>query len=172
MPLEIERKFLPRDDRWRAHIQRSDAMSQGYLMPAHASAGERASVRVRITGADAWLNIKSRDMGPVRQEFEYPIPPEDAQSLLSLCVGARVEKRRHHVDHAGHAWEIDEFQCDNAGLLVAEIELEAVGQPFERPPWLGREVTDLPRYYNLALASRPYSQWSEAERAATDAREE
>ncbi len=172
MPLEIERKFLLRDDRWREHIQRSDTLSQGYLMPAQAGGGARASVRVRIADERAWLNIKSREIGPVRQEYEYPIPAGDARSLLALCVGALVQKRRHHVDHAGHAWEIDEFQGDNAGLVVAEIEFEAVDQPFERPPWLGREVTDLPRYYNLALASRPYSQWSGAERAATDAREE
>lgn len=169
MPIEIERKFLPRDDTWRAHVQRSDAMAQGYLTPAQASGGERTSVRVRVSGEQAWLNIKSRDLGPMRQEFEYPVPPGDARALLALCVGGLVEKRRHIVHHAGHAWEIDEFVGDNAGLVVAELEFETVDQSFEPPPWLGREVTGLPRYYNLALASRPYAHWSAGERAAGDA---
>lgn len=169
MAIEIERKFLLRDERWRTAVQRSEAMAQAYLNAAEPVAGQRTSIRVRISGAGAWLNIKSRDLGPMRMEFEYPVPEGDARSLFGLCVGAPVEKRRHYLNHAGHLWEIDEFVGDNAGLVVAEIEFESVDQSFEAPPWLGPEVTDLPRYYNLALAARPYSLWSERERAAADA---
>lgn len=172
MTIEIERKFLLNDDAWRTQVQRSEAMAQGYLTPAQASHGERASVRVRISDQQAWLNIKSRDAGPMRQEFEYPVPVGDGRALLALCVGGRVEKRRHVVNHGGHVFEIDEFLGDNTGLLVAEVEFESVDMSMERPPWLGREVTDLPRYYNLALAAHPYSRWSDAERAAGDAKED
>jgi adenylate cyclase len=89
---------------------------------------------------------------------------DDARQLLALCTGGLVEKRRHYVHHAGHLWEVDEFLGASAGLVVAEIELGAADEAFARPDWLGAEVTDLPRYYNLALAERPYSQWSQAER--------
>ena len=169
MAIEIERKFLVRDDGWRAQVQRSEGMAQAYLNPAEATGGERCSIRVRMAERGAWLNVKSRDLGPTRLEFEYPIPEGDARALLALCVGAPVEKRRHYVNHAGHVWEIDEFLGDNAGLVVAEIEFESADTSFDPPAWLGREVTDLPRYYNLALASRPYAQWSDRERAADDA---
>ncbi len=169
MAIEIERKFLLRDDGWRAVVQRSEAMAQAYLNPAEAVGGERSSIRVRISEAGAWLNIKSRDLGPMRLEFEYPIPVGDARALFGLCVGAPVEKRRHYVNYGGHVWEIDEFVGGNAGLVVAEVEFESVDQSFDPPPWLGREVTELPRYYNLALAARPYSQWSGDERLAADA---
>src|SRR5690606_41633412 len=98
------------------------------------------------------------------QEFDYPIPVEDARQLLALCVGGLVEKPRHYVRHGGHLWEIDEFLGDNAGLVVAEIELADPDEAFDRPDWLGAEVTDQPRYYNLALAQRPYARWSAAER--------
>ena len=171
MPIEIERKFLPRDDTWRAHVQRSEPMAQGYLTPADAVQGGRASVRIRLSGEGAWLNIKSRDAGPMRQEHEYAIPLGDARALMALCVGGRIEKVRHHVNHAGHAWEVDEFLGDNAGLVVAELEFESVDTAFDPPPWLGPEVTALPRYYTRALSAHPYSQWSGAERAADDATE-
>jgi adenylate cyclase len=92
----------------------------------------------------------------------------DARALLVLCVGGKIDKRRHLLTHAGHLWEIDEFLGDNAGLVVAEIELDAEDELFERPAWLGAEATHAVRYYNLALASRPYCQWEEAERLATD----
>ena len=87
----------------------------------------------------------------------------DAEALLALCVGGRIDKVRHYVDVAGHTFEVDEFRGDNAGLVVAELELESAGQDYPRPDWLGREVTDEPRYYNLALAERPYSRWSAQE---------
>lgn len=173
MPLEIERKFLVTGDSWREAARRVVPMAQGYLndLAAVDSGAMHASVRVRIAGDGAFLNLKSRELGHTRQEFDYPIPVEDARALLALCVGGVIDKRRHYVEHQGHTWEVDEFLGDNAGLVVAEIELGSADEAFARPPWLGVEATDAPRYYNLALASRPYSQWCEAERAATDLKE-
>ena len=171
MPIEIERKFLVTSDAWRAAAHEVVAMAQGYIndQAAMDSGAQRASVRVRIAGDEAFLNLKSREAGHTRQEFDYPIPLADARSLLSLCVGGVIDKRRHYVNHAGHLWEVDEFFGDNTGLVVAEIELGSADEAFQRPDWAGAEVTDHLRYYNLALATRPYSQWSEAERMATDA---
>ena len=167
MGVEIERKFLLRDGRWRDAVERTVVMAQGYLNAATAldSGAQRASVRVRLQDDVAFLNIKSREVGLRRQEFEYPLPVDDARALLELCVGGRIEKRRHLVRHGAHLWEIDEFDGDNAGLVVAEIELADEHEAFERPDWLGDEVTDLQRYYNLALADRPYREWSGDERS-------
>ncbi len=170
MGIEIERKFLPASDAWRADANASVAMAQGYLNDVATvdSGAMQASVRVRIAGEAAFLNIKSRELGARRQEFEYPIPVDEAQALLELCVGGRVEKRRHYLQHAGHRWEIDEFSGANAGLVVAEIELRSEDEAFARPDWLGAEVTALARYYNLALASHPFSRWSADERRPPD----
>ncbi|MBL8261025.1 MAG: CYTH domain-containing protein [Xanthomonadaceae bacterium] len=172
MAVEIERKFLVVDDRWREQAHQVVPMAQGYLndQAAMDTGGQRASVRVRLEGDEAHLNLKSRELGHTRQEFDYVIPVEDARALLALCVGGLIDKRRHLVEHGDHLWEIDEFLGDNAGLVVAEIELSSADEVFDRPDWLGAEVTDASRYYNLALASRPYSHWSEDERAGADAR--
>ena len=166
MAIEIERKFLVAGEGWRDAAHAVLPMAQGYLndLGAMDRGEQHASVRVRIQGADAFLNIKSRQLGRSRQEFDYPIPVADARALLSLCVGGVIDKRRHLVRHAGHLWEVDEFLGDNAGLVVAEIELSDPDETFALPPWAGREVTDQARYYNLALASHPYSRWSAAER--------
>jgi adenylate cyclase len=155
MGREIERKFLLRDDSWRSAISRSLTLQQAYL-GAHG----RASVRVRIADSHATLNIKSRTLGISRDEYEYEIPLNDARELLSLCAGAPVTKTRHLVIHAGHSWEIDEFDGANAGLVVAEIELDDPGENFARPSWLGAEVSMDPRYYNAALARSPYCEWA------------
>ncbi len=158
MAVEIERKFLLRGDGWRARVQKSRRMAQGYL------GGDLSSVRVRIAGEQAWLNIKSLELGIQRLEYEYPIPVEDAHEMLEkLCGSKVVEKTRNWVEYAGKCWEIDEFHGKNAGLIVAELELDDPEEPFERPPWLGREVTDEARYYNVALVSHPYSQWQDDE---------
>jgi adenylate cyclase len=117
------------------------------------------SVRVRIQGEEAFLNMKSRELGTTRQEFDYPIPVADARALLRLAVGGTIEKVRHYVDVDGHTFEVDEFHGDNAGLVVAELELDDADAAYPRPAWLGAEVTDDARYYNLALASRPYGSW-------------
>lgn len=166
MGIEIERKFLLRSEYWRAEVSRSVRMAQGYLNDAEALrlGKQRCSVRVRIAGDAAFLNMKSRELGHTRQEFDYPIPIADAEALLALCVGGRIGKTRHYVPMDGLTWEIDEFDGDNAGLVVAELELPAADHPFRRPEWLGSEVTDLPRYYNLALAERPFAQWNDEEK--------
>ncbi len=168
--LEIERKFLVVDDAWRAQAKQVIPMAQGYLndQASMDSGTQRVSVRVRVEGEEARLNMKSRELGHTRQEFDYLIPVADARALLALAVGGLIDKRRHLVEHAGHLWEVDEFLGDNAGLVVAEIELDSGDEWFERPSWLGMEVTEASRYYNLALASRPYSQWSGTEKAGID----
>jgi adenylate cyclase len=170
MPLEIERKFLVIGDAWREAAHEVLPMAQGYIndMAAMDNGTQKASVRVRIQGDAAFLNLKSRELGHTRQEFDYPIPVADARVLLDLCVGGVIDKRRHYVRHEGHLWEVDEFLSDNAGLVVAEIELDDAEEAFVKPTWIGKQVTDSLRYYNLALASRPYSAWTEDERNATD----
>ncbi|MEO6170916.1 MAG: CYTH domain-containing protein [Lysobacter sp.] len=167
MAIEIERKFLVVGEAWRAAAHAVVPMAQGYLndLAAMDTGAMKASVRVRIAGDAAHLNLKSRELGHTRQEFEYPIPVADARALLALSVGGLVDKRRHLVTVGGHLWEVDEFLGENAGLLVAEIELADADERFERPAWLGAEVTDQVRYYNLALASRPYLHWRDDERA-------
>jgi len=166
MGIEIERKFRVVGDGWRAVAERVQPMAQGYLndLDSVDSGVQKASVRVRIEGERAYLNLKSREAGHTRQEFDYPVPVDDARQLLALCVGGLVDKHRHYVRHHGHLWEVDEFLGDNAGLVVAEIELDSADEAFVHPDWLGSEVTDLTRYYNLALAQRPYSRWSADER--------
>ena len=170
MGIEIARQFLAEDDASRDTAHSVKPMAQGYLndLATVDSGAMQASVRVRIEGEAAFLNLKSREAGPSRQEFDYGIPVADARALLALCVGGTIDKHRHYVEHQGHLWEIDEFLGDNAGLVVAEIELDAVDEVFARPDWLGAEATHAQRYYNLALASRPYSHWREDERAAID----
>ena len=167
MGIEIERKFRVAGEGWREAALKSVRMAQGYIndMAALREGRQNASVRVRIAGDQAFLNLKSRELGHTRQEFDYPIPVADAEALLALCVGGRIDKLRHYVEHAGHTWEVDEFFGDNAGLVVAELELASADEAFGRPAWLGREVTDEPRFYNLALAERPYSRWDAEEKA-------
>ena len=159
MPREIERKFLLTSDAWRLQVHESQPMSQGYL----ARSG-RSSVRVRIAGPQAWLNIKAGGLVASRQEFEYSIPLDEATELLALAEGPLIDKTRHLVEHGGMTWEIDEFHGDNAGLIVAELELDSEDQPFARPPWIGIEVTQLRRYYNVRLVEYPYRAWTDAER--------
>jgi adenylate cyclase len=159
MPREIERKFLLQSDAWRSQVRKSRPMCQGYL----ASAGN-VSVRVRIAAPEAWLNIKAGGLVLSRAEYEYGIPLDEARELLALAEGPLVEKTRHFVEHGGMTWEIDEFEGENSGLVVAEVELEREDSPFARPPWLGTEVTHLRRYYNVCLVSHPYRAWNEAER--------
>lgn len=162
MGIEIERKFLVTGDGWRAAAHAVLPMAQGYINDSASidSGAQQASVRVRIQGEQAFLNLKSRDIGHTRQEFDYPIPVDDARALLALCVGGRIDKRRHLVRHGGLLWEVDEFLGDNAGLVVAEVELDDAGQAIALPDWVGAEVTDDVRYYNLALAAHPYTRWA------------
>jgi adenylate cyclase len=155
MGTEIERKFLLSDERWRALAGPGVKYRQGYI-----EGGSRASVRVRVAAGRAYLNIKSATLGVLRTEYEYGIPVADAEEMLeSLCVHPLIEKTRYLVEHAGHTWEIDVFEGDNEGLVVAEIELGARDEPFERPAWLGEEVSHDPRYYNVSLVRHPYKDW-------------
>jgi len=166
MGVEIERKFLLANDGWRSLVERSERMAQGYLVNAAAIAAGQAkcSVRVRIAGDTAWLNIKSATLGIERHEFEYAIPLADAEHLLYELSDGVLEKIRHHVMLDGAHFEIDEFLGDNAGLFVAEVELASVDAAYPRPDWLGIEVSEQTRYYNVNLIGRPYATWSAAER--------
>ncbi len=165
--IEIERKFRVVDEAWRSGVVKSVRMAQGYIndMDALRAGRQNASVRVRIAGDQAFLNLKSRELGRSRQEFDYAVPVADAQALLALCVGGLIDKVRHYIPQGDLTWEVDEFAGDNAGLVVAELELPTVDHAFARPAWLGREVTEEQRFYNLALAERPYSRWSAQEQA-------
>jgi adenylate cyclase len=155
MAIEIEHKFLLANDDWRNCIQKSIKYKQGYLNSLPTS-----SVRVRISDTKAWLNIKSATVGTERLEFEYEIPISDAEEILNtLCCKPLIEKTRHIVQNDHNIWEIDEFEGDNKGLVVAEIELSELGQVFTKPSWLGMEVTLELRYYNNNLAKNPYSKW-------------
>ena len=155
MGIEIERKFLVVGDDWRQAP--AVPYAQGYL-----NRDKQRTVRVRIVREQAWLTVKGVNAGATRAEFEYPIPVADARQLLALCDGPLVRKLRRVVVHAGATWEVDEFQGDNAGLVVAEIELAAEDAAFEAPPWLGAEVTHDPRYFNSSLATAPFSTWPKA----------
>lgn len=156
MGTEIERKFLLKDTSWRDGADAGTRFRQGYLIGA-----ERASVRVRIEGEHANLNIKSATLGVQRQEFEYPIPLADAEELLdTLCEQPQIAKTRYHVPFGQHLWEVDVFEGDNAGLVVAEIELSDEAEPFAMPPWAGEEVSHDTRYYNVCLVKHPYCEWS------------
>ncbi|MCW8829664.1 MAG: CYTH domain-containing protein [Gammaproteobacteria bacterium] len=155
MATEIERKFLVTSDEWRQAADTGTPFRQGYLVGA-----ERASVRVRIEGEQANLNIKSATLGVRRQEYEYPIPLADAQEMLdSLCEQPQIEKIRYRVPFKGHIWEIDIFAGENAGLVVAEVELDDEDETFSLPPWAGEEVSGDTRYYNVCLVNHPYSEW-------------
>lgn len=158
MALEIEHKFLLANEDWRQEIDHSEIFRQGYL-----SSQPTSSIRVRICEQLAWLNIKSATIGSHRLEYEYEIPVADAQEILNhLCNKPLIEKTRHYVRRGNLLWEIDEFEGANQGLIVAEIELDEIGQSFDKPAWLGAEVTDDLRYYNNNLAIHPYSEWRKA----------
>ena len=153
MASEIERKFLVDLAAWRPR----DAgvhFKQGYL----SSHPERV-VRIRLHGESAKLTIKGITTGVTRAEFEYDVPVADAIALLALCEQPLIEKRRHVESYGGHAWEIDVFLGDNAGLVVAELELGSETETFECPAWLGEEVSGDPRYYNNNLIARPFNTW-------------
>jgi adenylate cyclase len=156
MAIEIEHKFLLANDDWRQWVSSSVTYKQGYL-----SSQATSSIRVRISNDKAWLNIKSATIGTQRHEYEYEIPLADANEILdTLCNKPLIEKTRHFVNNNGNIWEIDEFYGDNQGLIIAEIELSATTQVFEKPHWIGTEVTHDRRYYNNNLAVQPYSAWS------------
>ncbi len=155
MALEIERKFLVGGTGWEAAVSSRRRLVQFYL-----TRDAKSSVRVRIEDeARAWLTIKTATSGVSRSEFEYPIPLGDAAEMMALAEGAVIDKVRHIVAHGGFDWEVDVFAGDNAGLVIAEVELPSVEQSFELPGWIGPEVTHDRRYYNASLVQRPFKGW-------------
>ena len=152
MPAEIERKFLVSGADWRTET--GQRISQGYL-----SRDKQRTVRIRIAGPKAFLTIKGHTTGASRTEFEYEIPVVDAEAMLGICDGPLIEKVRHKVPHAGLTWEVDEFLGDNAGLVVAEVELASEDQEVVLPPWAAEEVTTDKRYFNSNLAVNPFTRW-------------
>jgi len=159
MPQEIERKFLVTNDSWRANVT-GEPYCQGYI----ATTAPGQSVRVRIAGDRAYITIKGPTKGLTRAEFEYKIPTADAKEMLeTLCDRPFIEKVRYRLPIGAVTWEIDEFKGENAGLLIAEIELTEENQSFNRPDWLGKEVSGDTKYYNASLVTNPYCKWKEAE---------
>lgn len=156
MAQEIERKFLINDPRIVDSLP-GERLTQGYL-----SHDKNATVRVRIAGTRGWLTIKGKTVGATRSEFEYPVPEQDARQMLDeLCGAGVIDKTRYRLPQGALCWEIDVFHGDNDGLIVAEIELPSEDTPFDKPDWLGEEVTGDPRYYNSALSSTPFNQWAD-----------
>lgn len=154
MAKEIERKFLVRGEAWKA-LAPGTEYRQGYL-----STTKERTVRVRTIGARGFLTVKGASVGATRAEFEYAIPVADADEMLdSLCERPIVEKTRYEIPFAGMTWDVDEFAGDNAGLVIAEVELADERQAFEKPDWVGAEVTGDPRYYNANLVANPYAKW-------------
>ncbi|HZK78019.1 MAG TPA: CYTH domain-containing protein [Gemmatimonadaceae bacterium] len=159
MASEIERKFLVNRELWPAPPG-GVTYRQGYL-----SVDPERTVRVRTVGPDAFITVKGLTRGVERLEFEYAIPAHDAQIMLDrLCLKPMIEKTRFRIEFAGHVWEVDEFMGDNAGLLLAEIELPASDTHFDMPPLAGAEVSGDPRYFNSNLVREPYKTWSDGER--------
>ena len=153
--MEIERKYLVVNDQWRDAVVSKSRLQQGYLANQ-----ANASVRVRVSDDRAWLNVKSTTVGISRHEFEYEIPLQDAREMLQhVAEKPFIDKTRYRVRHGEHIWDLDLFAGENAGLVVAEVELESESQPFELPPWVGDEVSDDTRYYNVNLVRHPYSRW-------------
>ena len=156
MAVEIERKFLVRGEAWRSIATSQASIRQGYL-----ASGERSTTRVRVKdGTDATLTIKSKRAELRRLEIEYPISALDAEALLSLRHSGLIEKTRFTIPWREHLWEVDVFSGDNSGLVIAEIELRHEHETFDRPPWLGIEITGQSQYYNGSLARQPFRHWA------------
>lgn len=152
MAIEIERKFLTQSDAWRS-------ASAVYFCQGYLNRSKERTVRIRVAGEQGYLTIKGASTGASRAEFEYDIPLADAKQLLELCDGPLIEKYRRKITYAGMLWEVDEFLGANQGLVIAEIELTSEDQLFEKPEWLGEDVTHDQRYYNSNLSAHPYNEW-------------
>jgi adenylate cyclase len=159
MSFEIERKFLVHGDEWQRLATGRSSIRQAYL-----SSNGKASIRVRIKGdGTATLSIKSRPVDLRRLELEYAIPTLEAEALMQLRQGSVIEKVRYVIPHGELAWEVDVFEGENLGLVIAEIELRHERQQIELPPWIGTEVTGQQQYYNSSLVQRPFCSWSQRE---------
>lgn len=153
MGIEIERKFLANQAPFHEWGEGID-LTQGYL-----ARGLHATARVRIAGRQGFITIKGKTTGISRQEFEYEIPVDEAEALLSLCEGGIISKKRWKIPYEGHVWEVDLFFGENKGLCLAEIELTSEEEAFKKPVWLGQEVSHDPRYFNGALSKKPFNTW-------------
>jgi adenylate cyclase len=155
MAREIERKFLVDPAQWRPDPAQGTRYRQGYL-----SRDPARTVRVRIAGDHGFLTVKGLTKGIERLEFEYEIPRADAEAILDrLCPRPRIEKVRYRESFGGRVWEVDVFEGENAGLILAEVELDSADAQVALPPWAAREVSDDPRYFNSNLTEHPYSSW-------------
>ena len=156
MATEIERKFLVKDDTWRG-LGKGSHYRQGYL-----STEPDRTVRVRVAAGKGYLTIKGRTVAASRAEYEYVIPLVDADTMLDeLCERPLIEKTRYRINQQGLVWEVDEFEGENAGLVIAEVELASADQVVTLPDWVGEEVTTDPRYYNANLIAYPFSRWAD-----------
>ncbi len=150
--LEIERKFLVVQDVFRSYPR--SLLQQGYL-----NRDTFRTVRVRVSDELAWLTVKGETVGASRLEFEYSIPVGEGRQLMKLCLETPIEKHRFVIPWGNHVWQVDEFLGENRGLILAEIELRSEDECFEKPQWIGREVTSEPRYYNSSLSVHPFQDW-------------
>lgn len=154
MTVEIERRFLLKNDDWRKQAAEPQILRQGYL-----SVEKERTIRVRIAGSRAWLTLKGYISDVSRSEFEYEIPLEHAQAMMETMCPFKMEKRRYRVEFEGFLYEIDEYGGENAPLVVAEIELPSEDAPFAKPDWLGAEITSDGKFTNAYLSRHPYSTW-------------
>lgn len=154
MNQEIERKFLIKDNSWQENANQGVSIKQAYL---HSDS--QLTSRIRTKGIKAFITIKGKTTGISRAEFEYEIPYEDALYLFKMCKNASIEKTRYEVKIENHVWEIDVFEGENEGLIVAEIELNSEDEVFEKPSWLGKEVSFENKYFNACLAENPFKNW-------------
>jgi adenylate cyclase len=155
MATEVERKFLV-DTARLGPLQEGMAIRQGFI-----STRDHTVVRVRLAGDSAWLTLKGESKGAARSEFEYAIPPREARQIIAeLCHGRVIAKTRYSREYAGHRWDIDVFEGENAGLVIAEVELASESEPVPLPDWVAEEVTGDARYYNVNLVSHPFSHWT------------
>jgi adenylate cyclase len=153
--IEIEYKFLVKNDNWRENAGEGLFYRQGFI-----ASDATGMVRVSLTDDKSWLTIKRAKTPIHRLEYEYPLPRHDAEEMLrDACLPGNIVKQRYRLPHAGHVWEIDVFAAENAGLVVAEIELSSAGEAFERPDWLGKDISTDPRYFAMNLARHPYRAW-------------
>jgi len=154
MGTEIERKFLLQDHEFLNEIE-GEFFRQGYLPSKNLT-----TIRVRVVGKRGYLTIKGKNSGISRLEYEYDIPLDDANGMLeALCEKPLIEKVRYKIQFEGLCWEVDKFDGENKGLIVAEVELESEDQAYKKPVWVGEEVSGDPKYYNSSLVSNPFKNW-------------
>lgn len=153
---EVERKFLVKNAGFKGSAVTKYEIAQGYL-----STDPQRSVRIRIKGDTGFITVKGivSEEGTTRFEWEKEIPLSEAEALMELCLPGAIRKIRYLIPHGKHTWEVDEFLELNKGLLLAEIELDSASEAFDKPEWVGEEVTGQKKYYNSQLSKEPYSQW-------------